>query len=378
MQEKQTYLFSIYLALLYTSLFLNFFSFPILWYSLVAFSPIIFSICYPRFMFKKNIYLLIFYIFLSVFFIIASSLTQNMEMHRTIVNLASIVSSLLNGYLLSQQKIELGIIKAPIIGFIIFSLFLFFKGIDPNFVFPSSSRNSFSWIAIFGSCLFYIGQQKKETQGNISIWPACCTFIISFWSLGRSGIISSAILLLGVIIYKFKTSKKRKMFLFILFILFAFSSYPFLKSQVISTNQVAMRFMDKNMIKDPRVEISSNYIKSINSIPGILFGTKLSTINYMEKWAFNLHNSFLNFHSFMGIGSLILIMMIIIGMIRKVFQKNLLGFIGIALLLRISTDVGAFIGPMDFLLFYFLFSEVKDPSLNGTSLTTRKALRCQI
>lgn len=146
------------------------------------------------------------------------------------------------------------------------------------------------------------------------------------------------------------------LFLIVLFIALSFS---WSKPQLDFSNKVAMRFMEGSISNNPRVEIANNYIKNISSMQGILFGFKLSAINYMKQWNFNLHNSFLQFHSFMGIGSLILIMLIIIGIIKKAFRSILFGFIGIALLLRISTDTGAFIGPMDFLLFYFLFSEMQ-------------------
>ena len=357
-QTKQTHLFSIYVALLYVSMFLNFFSYPILWYLLIALSPLIFLACNQRLKFKKNIYILIFYICLSTFFIIASALIQNREINLSVLNIISILSSLLNGYLLSQQKIKLKIIATPIILFILFSFFIIIKGTDPNFVFTQSSRNTFSWLAIFGSSLFYICQLKKGINCKISIWPACCGFIISVLSLGRSGIISSGIILVGIIMYKLKNHKVKAILFFFLMVLFFLLSYHLFKPQIEFIVKVTMRFTYEDINNNPRIEIAGNYMKNIASIKWILLGAKLSTINYMEQWSFNLHNSFLNFHSFMGIGSIILIMLIIIGIIRKAFRSILLGFIGIALLLRISTDTGAFVGPMDFLLFYFLFSEM--------------------
>jgi hypothetical protein len=90
-------------------------------------------------------------------------------------------------------------------------------GEELNLVFESASRNVFSVIAITSTVLVYLITIKQNKL--IYIWPAAITFLISVLSFGRSGIITSLILLLGLFfIYISKRGLKFRLVLLFFFL----------------------------------------------------------------------------------------------------------------------------------------------------------------
>ena len=117
-----------------------------------------------------------------------------------------------------------------------------------------------------------------------------------------------------------------------------------------------------------REAIIETYIARVSySLSDFMFGVKLEGELVFEYFAYNLHNSYLKLHSLHGIIGLIAVLISIIITQYKFFVSRNFLYCGMlmVILVRISTDIAAFQGPFDPLIYYFIlmalcnFTEVK-------------------
>lgn len=111
-------------------------------------------------------------------------------------------------YILAKKTISYRITSLYLISISFWCLYLMCHRVNPNDVFSHSSRNTFSILFLEAAVLLYIIliQErcfKKNSLGKYPLWPAAAAFLGSVWASGRSGIISTGFLLLGVFFCQF-------------------------------------------------------------------------------------------------------------------------------------------------------------------------------
>lgn len=271
--------------------------------------------------------------------------------------------------LLVHSKLNIKFIK---ISFYILSLFVIsfiLQGLNPAEVFYFS-RNQISSVIIVQSTLYYIS--CIENDSKFTSTPAMLTLIISFWSIGRSGIISS-ILLLIIILASSKKNPTLKspnnirikysisILTIILVSIFTWGSISTVLMNVSNNIEIAIERLISEGVGQRSI-IVSEYIKSASeNFLSIIFGGAINTNNFLVTNSFsdNLHISYLGIHAYYGlIGGLIIFFLFLKSFnyltIRKYWTQLLLL---IVLLIRISTDSLAFPGMFDPLIYYFIFYE---------------------
>lgn len=209
----------------------------------------------------------------------------------------------------------------------------------------ASSRNGVSVIMVNLCVLLYASAQMKGYK--ITILPAFITFVISAWSLGRSGFIASGFILLYVL-YKNLDSKfsgvlKVLIILSLLVLILTIINLPSFYEYIERLSD----FEGQEIML--RINFLEDYFSMINS-ETLLFGIYLKD-QFIFDITSNPHNSFVHMHSLIGIFSIFFFVIIAVAITRAFFVNRIYAFLLIALLFRGSTDSIYFFDIFDFILY---------------------------
>lgn len=341
-------------------------------------------------LFRKQIkvrYLYLFsFILLSM--LTSSFFTNNMELLGIFFN----IQYLGIAYILNESKLNVNIITALVYIYILFFFYHIFLGTDPNQVF-FSSRNHISTVLINILMIYYITLDKNGKKVNIL--PILFVLIISVWSVSRAAIFSMVLLFLGLFFLKLYQKKEyhvdkdknrkiinifsRAIFLLISIVLIVFLLRnldivkAIIDSIINSFKMLQFRFHRESYISFSRLGIITSYISEVSgNIKNLVFGVELSNTQSFIIYSNNVHNSFLTAHMYFGLlGFLGIVIMIFFSIVKYLKQKNWLYLIMFAtVLFRASTDIIAFPGYLDSVIYFFILN-----GLNGVRISMRKTIK---
>lgn len=242
----------------------------------------------------------------------------------------------------------------PLIIFYMFSLFFFYNSAilkNISDIFPESSRNAVSWIALLLCSLYYLLAIVNNNNSKNPI-PLFVLVIICVFANGRSGIITSFLLLISHLIFNYpQKNNKRNQLIINLFLLSAFVFAIFYFSSVF--DEKLQYLQNKKLENASRMMLVTSYLKSLDPI-NFITGIDLATIPIFKFYHSNPHNSYIQCHVRFGIMAFLYIGFLIFSMLKGlIFGELKFGAcIFACLLLRISTDKLAFVDNVDFLLIF--------------------------
>lgn len=262
------------------------------------------------------------------------------------------------GLILLKYTLNYKVVK---MSFFLYSAFFAINiviGKHPDELFIGFSRNSISVLMILHSILYYISMYQNKIK--LSLYPAIVTVVFSFWAIGRSGILSSLLLLVIITVYiQMKNSSKNfkiiylTMFLYIVYLVLV----TFFYDEILSG--AFQRTIRLGLFDPHRMMIITEYVNNIkNSLGSFFWGVSIYNNDIFSIYDYNLHNSYLRLHAFHGIfGTLIILTLILRSVVKylKIKEYLYLGLL-IVILLRMSTDIVAFHGPYDPLIYFFTFN----------------------
>lgn len=236
-----------------------------------------------------------------------------------------------------------------------------------------NSYNGISIVMLVACISLYIIMSMENKK--IDLKPALITLVISIWGVGRSGIASSFVLLLGLLFVKLRPHRKYLYIaIIILFLSFFFTYWFFDDLYKLAMNfSIPRNAIDYNVQRwmrkesDARFTFWANYFSNLD-ISRLIFGVNVLEDPWPEGEIneYNYHNSFIHLHlqtGFMGVLTLVLLIFAVFKFYRtnKVFLILLL-----TLILRSSTDFFLFFSRFDFIPYFFIFYFLK--STNFASL----------
>ena len=239
-----------------------------------------------------------------------------------------------------------------------FSLSIFFlyhmvHGSDVALIFGTSSRNAISFIMITACVLLYVS--LYESHKNIPVFPAFITLFFSIWAIGRSGIVSSAILFLGVLILGFHRIRFKLCLLTVCLLVAVGSRLQEVVSFLMDMSVFFYRFERAGLYSVERAEVIKHYLSLIDA-KMMLFGYAVREDPFMAALNYNLHNSFLSLHSQIGIASVAIVFVILLGLTRALINNKLYALCILVISVRIFTDDTMFFYAFDFVLFFLVLS----------------------
>lgn len=223
----------------------------------------------------------------------------------------------------------------------------------------NSSRNSISIYALMFFSTHMITAYRNKTSVNfIAVFPI---LIPSFIALGRSGVLTSLLLLLFFILIDFNEGKASfkniKLFLIECFIILLFFLLPESFGLPI-IDDVIVEFSRRG-VQSSRKEIWTDYIaKAFSSPANILFGAKISGTPALNFYSTNLHNSFLMLHAKFGLYGILLVLILLFKtVICFIREKNMYLLVPLlAVIFRMNFDYTNFNAPLDVvMIFYILY-----------------------
>lgn len=349
--SPQTIIFTAYLILSLIR-----FAFPSLQITLamilVGLLPIlyIYNIKYNKYIYISIVFLLIYYIFTSFI------LNRYDALPRNILHL---IDCFLIALLMLSRKIRSWGVYLVFYGLSFYFFTFIIRGVPVQEVLDYSSWNGIS-ILIIISCVSFYAINSFEND-EIDLMPAILSLALSFWGMGRSGILSCSILVIGLTFLKFKSFKNflsinNIIFLLIsvIILLLIYISNDYFFNIVQNTFKIINR--DTVDISTGRFEIWDNYYSNLDTIR-LLFGSNI----YIDPWpkgeelAYNLHNSFLRLFAYTGLMGLLAIILMNVALIFFLFKNKLFFILFLVLIIRGFTDTIFFFESWDFLPFFFLF-----------------------
>ena len=245
---------------------------------------------------------------------------------------------------------------------VVYFLSFMLAGVNVRFVMEFCSWNNISMLMLVACISLYIILSMENKK--IDLKPAVVTLIISIWAVGRSGIISSFVLLLGLIFIKFR-SKPKYIVIIYLFIASLICAFLMLSSDYFlseAANANAIRHLAESMARgqSERWPIWTNYYNNLD-ISRVIFGVNVAEDPWPEgeRLAYNYHNSFIFLHAQTGFMGLITSALIIFSIFKFYRTDQVFFILLLTLILRSSTDVVFFFSRFDFIPFFFIFYFLK-------------------
>lgn len=250
-------------------------------------------------------------------------------------------------------------ITIAVVGFVA----LFFLGWDVNNILPQNSRNFISVILLgLYSTALLLSKPERISMGMVLI--AALIFLLSIWAEGRSGIVSSFLLLTMASVSFFIQSRFFRSKLWIFVLLFIFSWFFFFLYDFGMFDRISIKgFTDYS-----RERIFLWYFSDITFFE-LFFGRNPEDVERLSKFGFNLHNSYLAALAFVGVFYLFLLLLVVFLSAFKYFSVPFIAIAVIPLSIRALTDIQIYVGKYDFIIVAALFIVL---SLRLGSLSTGK------
>jgi hypothetical protein len=316
---------------------------------------------------KHNYNLYLYSILLLLFFFLSSFLVDRFGW-RFITPLQFIFSGLGFSMILLSYRIY------SISGYIVFYglafyfLVLMTMGVSGDQALKWSSSNGISTLMLIACISLYIisNFEKKE----IDLYPALLTLLISIWGIGRSGIISSFVLFIGLILIKFWHKRKIVYFIFTFFIFLSTMIYYF--SDIFINFSLNNNFLSNAVIRfiergdefsesSARSTMWANYINNID-LTRFFFGVNVETDPWDEgiENSFNYHNSFIDLHLQTGIYGIFTMCLLFFSLFTLFKYNKVLFLLLLVLIIRSFTDTIFFFGRYDYLMYFFIFCKKRN------------------
>jgi hypothetical protein len=244
---------------------------------------------------------------------------------------------------------------------------LILTGIDPDEALKVTSRNGISEMMIVASVCLYIIQTNERKE--IDLKPAFCTLLISIWAIGRSGIISSFVLLVGLLLIRMRF---RKLYIYIIFfvLLAIFLFFDQLLLFGVDNNFFggAINFYLARKMEDgpdSRIPIWTNYFNNLDAFK-VFLGANVLTDPWPEgaMHAYNYHNMFIHLHLQTGLMAIVFYILILSALV-KFWRTNKVFFVLLlTICLRGMTDTFMLFESWDFILYFFIYHFLRDSYLS--------------
>jgi hypothetical protein len=304
-------------------------------------------------------------IYLFAGFLAASFLVSSLFVWRTgwrlyfpicfLVSCPGIAMILLRGYVYSWGG------YIVFYGLTAYFLMLMLTGVDGYSALKYSSWNGISTLMLVACISLYIILSMENKP--IDFMPALFTLVISIWGIGRSGIASSIVLLLGLLLVRLR-SKPRYIYYVItcLFIVYVFHEVFLFAMDYPIFGSAMDHYWARKMETGPseRLKMWTNYFNNLDLFR-LLFGVNVTEDPWTEGevLAYNYHNSFINLHLQTGFMGFITLALILIALLKYYWMNQVFLFLFLTLIMRSSTDLLIFFGPFDFLPYFFIFYLLK-------------------
>lgn len=225
--------------------------------------------------------------------------------------------------------------------YLLLLLLLLLLGKDPESIFQGSRNLISQLFVIFGALFFVYEPFRSQLKHKILFYV--CIVGVCILAMGRSGIITSSILLLAVLIdhYKFKLIITRKHLIRALTLITVLVASLVYMDSFINFIDNYSRFdyiRDRGTSDTSRSLMIQEYIDNFN-MKVFFFGVDLERLPIIASHNNNPHNSFIYLQAKLGIFAITIFSLIALFLIKLIFKFKVSVLLAmLAILLRLATD----------------------------------------
>jgi hypothetical protein len=288
------------------------------------------------------------------------------EQFYNIQQIAFLLIGLLTGYLISRTNTPAWAAWTPFTLLTLYFSLLALLGRDPAQSFPGNSRNYVSalLIALYASAML---MSKARQVRPFHVLAALLTVGLSVWGTGRAGILASLLLAAGLIVQKILHRRfgvvRTTLAVFALMIVAITILFA---AEALQSRGYLDRFASRGFSDAPRLSILVYYFYDIN-VTELLFGKNYYHDTFMQKWGFNLHNSYLSVWAHLGLCYLLLVLTTFLTVLRKRYAYPAMCVAVLAFAFRALTDTHLLSGQFDYIVFAALFMLSREPPKRALS-----------
>jgi hypothetical protein len=317
----------------------------------IALIAFLFKFTFTSFTIKKQLHILLF-LLLTIAAIINIVFIDN-GLGGTFV----LLTNLIIAYLYVEFKDKKNLTLAILISFLFIAFNLFYKivilGIPVNELYLNLSRNHGNFVLLFWSvfALFHI----YITYNKVSLIIPLINLFIAIFLVGRTGIILGILLLFVVSVVKFSRNFALSTISLLIVLVYLLINVDFFLVESFFVYETNLG----QGLETSRWDLWSEYIHSIN-FSSLLIGVDVSQLPLINSYSNNPHNSFLKFHSRVGIGSFSIFFYFFLSVYSYIKNKD---FFVLSLLILLTVraffDSDLLIGYFDFIFFSIIFYSSK-------------------
>jgi hypothetical protein len=243
------------------------------------------------------------------------------------------------------------VVLSYLITILFISYSLFILKVNANDIYVGLSRNHAGFAVVFYTIflLFHL----KVTYNIFPIIPPIIAVVLSFFLFGRTSLLVSFITLLVVFFYKFKSNNKARVVAIFLFLGVCYFLWIQFGQLLVSETNFG------EGLDTPRWELWRIYWEHLN-FANIFTGIDVNDLPLYDQFGGNPHNSFIKFHSRVGIGSVVFVSLFFVAVFKYLKTKQYYIFWLLTLITtRAFFDSDILIGNFDFIFFIITFYWIK-------------------
>ena len=251
----------------------------------------------------------------------------------------------------NNKKLTFWVLISYLITITFIGYHLFVLGTHENFIYPGLSRNHVGFAVIFWT-IFLLFHLKV----NYNLFPPLLPLIglvLSFFLVGRTSLVVSAMLLLIVLFYRLNNNPRVRIIALSLFLVFCYFLWVKFGSDLITETNLEAG------LDTPRWKLWHIYWENIDFV-NLFAGVDVTKLPMYDQYSGNPHNSFIKFHSRVGIGSIVFIVLFFVSIYKYLKEKeNYIFWLLILLTTRALFDGDMFLGNFDFIFLIITFYWIK-------------------
>jgi hypothetical protein len=254
---------------------------------------------------------------------------------------------------------------------------LMLTGVDARAALTATTHNGISMMMLVACVSLYVTRVMEGAP--IRLAPAVLTLIVCTWGIGRSGILSSAILLAGLVYLGMRRYKVLVPFgAAVLLVAYVTAGWymPLLDST--RFGPAIQNYRERAEKSESRLILWRNYFGNLDA-RRVLVGANV----FEDPWPegeineYNYHCSFIALHSQTGLMGLVTMGLLAGSLWRNYRQQQVLFFLALTVVVRWAVDNGMFFNVFDFLPLFFIAQFLASPraSKRASALAANGARR---
>ncbi|CAN5354786.1 hypothetical protein BH24PSE2_BH24PSE2_03000 [soil metagenome] len=283
-------------------------------------------------------------------------LTENLF---NIKQVGLMLAGLLFGYFLSVSRAPAWAAWAPFALFVLYTLSLIAAGRPPAEAFPRNSENYVSVIllALFASALLLT---RPPSVRPAHVLTALLILALSIWGVGRGGILASLLLASGLFLHMITRGGMGVIRATVVLVMLLLAAGAMLAGAAMLESQGYLdTFAGRGLHDASRLSILLFYFQGIEPLE-LVFGRNYYDESFMERWRFNLHNSYLSAWAHLGLHYLLFVLGALTFCVRRLSVQPVIVIAVLAFAVRALTDTHLISGQYDYVLFATLFMLLRE------------------